>query len=156
MKIDWKHLASTPGYRSLKASMIKTIKRDNRFSCSQANKVKTHLKFLKVIGRLQHLAHKQGVSMEYLLNFHESERGTHHSWDSYYSDFHLPKLGRPKNHWGINGIRRDAKRWNHLTPQDVKHRVCAHIQQEQKKASKKLKPRWTTAQKAFYAKHGFH
>jgi len=156
-KPNWKDISASEGYKSLKAAVVQTIKRDNRFSSGKEEKTKTHLQFRKVIGRLQHLAYVKGVGIITLLDFHEKVRGDRiQSWNSYYSDFRLPKDGKPKNPIGINGIRNQAKKWSHRTPQEIKHSICERIKREQKHVSKKLKPRWTTKQKAFYKKHGFH
>lgn len=91
MKINWKTLAATPGYRSLKAEYIRDLHRSGR---SKAELLKH---FYWVIGRAQHYASHRGISVVTILNEWEAKRD--YWWLNYYQNSNQPKLpsGKPRN-----------------------------------------------------------
>ena len=97
MKIDWKKLAQSPGYKSLKAAYIRDVREAaNRKDSVQKKKEFLRL-FRKVINMAQHRAIRLDISVEQVLNEWENIRD--HWWLNYYSDYHLKKLpsGKPRN-----------------------------------------------------------
>ena len=80
MKIDWKHLAATPGYMSLKKAYIKDVLENK--GCSKARKAEALRKFNWVIGRAKHYASKQGTEVWEVLNKWEAART--YWWVNYY------------------------------------------------------------------------
>jgi len=87
MKIDWKHLATTDGYKSLKAAYVKSVLRERKLNRSTDDLHKT---FNKAISRAKQHAHFLGNSLEEVLNVLEIKRAERkHNWDSFYSDYHL-------------------------------------------------------------------
>lgn len=89
MVIDWKHLATTPGYRSLKAAYIHDVERSARERFPMRDKDVFLRKFRWVIGRAQHYAHILNVPIEEVLNRWEENRT--YWWLNYYQDSHQPK-----------------------------------------------------------------
>ena len=104
--IDWKHLATTPGYISLKAAYIRDVQRNG-------NKARYLRKFNWVIGRAQHYALKHNVSIETILNQWEEERK--YWWLNYYQDCNQPKLHssrlQPKNYNRPLKSKKHPPRW---------------------------------------------
>lgn len=84
MEIDWKHVASTPGYRSLKAAYVADIQRGWR------SKAKSLRLFNWVINRARHYAHVQQRPIEDVLNEWEERRNQW--WVGYYQAANQPKL----------------------------------------------------------------
>lgn len=91
MQIDWKHLATTGGYRSLKTAYIHDAAKGKRASYGKPELLR---KFQWVINRAKHYAHHKGVSIESILNAWEENRG--YWWFSYYDDHTQPKLNAQK------------------------------------------------------------
>jgi hypothetical protein len=94
MKINWKHLATTPGYKSLKAAYIKDVQHAERYRSRFGRKPMREKeeflqKFKWVIGRATHYAHRTNRSVEDVLWSWESDRD--HWWLNYYQDCRQPK-----------------------------------------------------------------
>lgn len=141
MKIDWKHLATTTGYKSIKAAYIKDI------TWKWGTKKDVAIDYFnKIIGKAKSHAHHTGRSIEQVLNEWEEKRDS--ALSSFYSDFHMPKA-RAKdslNRQGIKGGRKYNAKWNR-DPEIRKHANCTMINRINKAASKKSKPRWDTSYK---------
>ncbi len=138
MKIDWKHIATTPGYKSLKASYIDDVVSGRSFD----SKEQLYVIFLDIIGRAKHYAHCKGVTVDVILNEWESKRD--YWWINYYQ-----YSNRPKKHSnslkpvGIRGIRKNLRKVYGHTDIGRKHHMCNHIQRLQRNKSEKDKPRWS-------------
>ena len=79
MKPDWKAISKSPGYLSLKASYINTVKRGRSFDTKQ----QLYLQFNKIITRaIKHSIHT-GVSVERVLELWENDRT--YDWVNYYN-----------------------------------------------------------------------
>jgi len=91
MKIDWKHLSTTPGYRSLKAAYIKDVDRAGRRKNLIRDKKEFLQKFIWVIGRAQHHAYRSGLSLEFVLNSWEQDR-KNYWWFGHYNNSLKPKF----------------------------------------------------------------
>ena len=139
-KINWKYLATTPGYKSLKTAYIHDLQK------GWPNKKELYKKFRWVIDRAKHHAYYKGISISTILNFWENNRD--YWWLTFYQDSNQPKIhSNSKKNSGIKGIRKyyKATHWN--TPQERKHRMCKLIQEKQQKESTKQKKRWTPYQR---------
>lgn len=97
MKIDWKQLSQSAGYKSLKAAYI----RDVQEAAKKKNPMRKKEEFLKlfrwVMARAQHYAVRQGCSVEVVLNTWEANRD--YWWLNYYQEGKKPKLpsGKSRN-----------------------------------------------------------
>ena len=94
MKIDWKKVAASSGYKSLKAAYIKDVQAATRFAIRYGRKpmrekaeLMSHFKW--VIGRAIHYAHGHNRSIEAVLWTWESDRKCW--WLNYYQDSRQPK-----------------------------------------------------------------
>lgn len=137
MKIDWKHLATTVGYKSLKAAYINGIKR------SFGTKAEEIRQFQWVINRAKHYAHHTGASIESILNLWEKKRD--YSWQNYYQNSNQPKFhSGAKDPMGVDGYRESCKKANYS---HVSSYVSDFIKRKHKKDSTKKKQRWPMARK---------
>ncbi|RLC02967.1 MAG: hypothetical protein DRH90_12485 [Deltaproteobacteria bacterium] len=96
MQINWKKVAASPGYKSLKAACIKNIKEDQDIALRHGgspfrSKAELRRLFVWVIGRATHYAYKQDRPIEDILWAWESDRGNQW-WFGYYSNHKQPKL----------------------------------------------------------------
>lgn len=96
MKVDWKQVASSPGYKSLKAALIRDIG-GNRRNMSGRSKKEMYTRFKWIIARAQHYAHVQNRPLSGVLNEWEDKRSSW--WFGHYSESSYPKLGtgKPRN-----------------------------------------------------------
>ena len=148
MKIDWKYVATTEGYKSLKAAYAHDVYKKNR----SKKELREHFKW--VIGRAIHYAHHENTTIDNILDNWEAKRTMW--WFGYYQD------GRQSKHtsgvlcrMGINGIRKLYKNDGfRRCPINRKARVFCHIMSVQKISSTKSPKRWTTKRKADYKKYG--
>ena len=148
MKIDWKHLAKTKGYQSLKAA----------YSYDVQNRSRTKKELLRhfnwVICRAKHYAYYQGRTLEEVLCEWEAKRD--YWWLNFYQECNQPKLVRALKPQNIKGLRNFMKEhYNFENTIDRKHRVNSEIQLRQRQTSTKKKRRWTTSEKAQYKKYGY-
>ena len=85
-KINWKYVATTKGYKSLKAAYIHDIQKNNQ--------IRTKAEFLQhfywVIGRAKHYAHNRNIPIEVVLNHWEKKRT--YWWLNYYQDSNQRKF----------------------------------------------------------------
>lgn len=97
MKIDWKTLAKSPGYRSLKAAYERDAQKAGKYDSPLRKKAELYRHFQWVINRAKHYAERKNQSIEQVLN--TWERGRTYWWLSYYQDGNMPKLpsGKPRN-----------------------------------------------------------
>ena len=146
MKIDWKHVATTPGYVSLKAAYT----HDVREAARKKHQMRKKAEFLKlfnwVINRAKHYAYHVGVPIDSILNDWEENRS--YWWLNYYQEGKQPKFhSKAKKPIGIKGIRNSYKSCSFYGPVQVKHRVNDFIKNEHKNSSTKKKKRWSTERK---------
>lgn len=141
-QINWKHLATTPGYISLKKAYASYVVNKR----SWQSKGELYRKFQWVIGRAKHYAHHTGKSIEEILNEWEEKRT--YCWVNYYQNGCQPKFhSKAKKLMGVKGIRKSTKRSPFYNTEDSKHRVNDFIQTEHRKNSTKKKLRWTSERK---------
>lgn len=140
MKIDWKHLATTKGYKSIKQELIYANRR------SHYNKKSNTIRFQWIICRAKHYAVVQGKTLEEVLNGWEEER-RRNAWLSFYSPHNFPKLNRKSS--VRPGIKREIERisfFDRHKPRIKRKRVLAVIKREAERTRVK-KPKWSESRK---------
>ena len=94
MKIDWKYVSTTPGYRSLKKAYTDGVEKSEKEKCRFGRPMRSKLEFLRhfnwVISRAKHYAYVHQKPIEVILNDWESKRS--YWWLNYYQDCNQPKL----------------------------------------------------------------
>lgn len=97
MKIDWKALAQSPGYRSLKAAYTRDVHKAGQETHPMRKKAEFLKLFTWVIARAQHYAIRQNRPIEEVLNEWEAKRD--YWWLNFYGEGRQPKLpsGKPRN-----------------------------------------------------------
>jgi len=146
MNINWKHLATTPGYKSLKAAYVRDVSKKD----SLRSKKELYAHFQWVINRAKHTSYAMGTPIEEVLNGWEAKRD--YSWFNYYQASNQRKVhSNSLRSIGINGYRKYQKKvcWSGSKTL-IKHSVNRFIQAKQKDTSKKTKKRWTMAEKQSY------
>jgi hypothetical protein len=142
MKINWKHLATTKGYKSLKAAYIYDVRKATKQKNPMRNKDEFVHKFQWVMNRAKHYAHNTNRSLESVLNDWESERT--YWWLNYYQDSRQSRFNSGSmKPMGISGIRKYYKKRS-WSADHVNDKICDFIKREQRKASTKRKKRWTS------------
>ena len=146
MKIDWKHLATTSGYKSLKATYVRDVRYASRQKRPMRDKAEYLRQFQWVINRAKHYANHTGKSIETILNEWEAKRD--YGWLNYYQDGRQPKFhsGGKKN-MGIRGIRKYYKKVYSHDPTRIRERIQSFLIYESKGKPKKEKPRWSMPRK---------
>ncbi len=148
--INWKHLASTTGYKSLKAAMIVDIQDANksrqRGYRPMRDKAEFYIQFRKIIRHATRYANFHEVPVHEVLDKWEEQRG---QWWMNYPGLQqqATKLEKSKP-WGLNALRKYWKTFGHNEASFARQRVMKHIQEEQMKVSTKGKARWSNEKKA--------
>lgn len=99
MKVDWKLVCQSAGYKSIRKQYAKTLSSANRSKQRHNQSMKYDLKecttkFAWIISRAIHYAHHKQTTVDLILNEWEEKRT--YSWRSYYGDQNFPKLN-PKS-----------------------------------------------------------
>ena len=142
MNIDWKKLATTVGYKSLKAAYIDDIQK----AAGRRHPMRSREEFLRlfqwVISRAKHYSHHTGESVEAILNKWEGARN--YWWLNFYQDCRQPKFcsGAMKK-LGTAGFRKQLKK-SGRSPAGIKESMQRFTNTEK---SNKTKPRWPMARK---------
>ena len=153
MQINWKEVAKSPGYRSLKAAYAHDIRKKNRTK----SELLRHFKW--VIGRATHYSQKQNRLIQEVLNEWESRRT--YWWLNYYQECKQPKL-LPKPKYSrpitLRGTIRAYKNYFKRTgfgSKDTNNRTCNEIKRFHKmivqstKRHKNNKLRWPNERKRY-------
>jgi len=147
MKINWKYVAQTKGYKSLKLAYIKDARRPHY--CLR-KKEELLITFNWIICRAKYHAQYENVSIDTILDRWETERKLW--WLSHYTKY----AARTKKHTssvlysiGIKGKikRNNSSIYYKNDPIARKHSNCAIIVHKQKQNSTKKKPRWLVKRK---------
>jgi hypothetical protein len=156
MKIDWKYVATTRGYKSLKAAYITTVQNGRNFK----NKKELLNDFNKIISRAKYHANLYDITIDKVLDAWEDKRD--YNWRSFYSDHNnklFKKILNIKLHpQGVKGYKKYLKRWAMHNKSNIKKHICEYIQRKHKNnlsEKRKKKPRWTTEYKKRKAKYGY-
>lgn len=112
MKINWKKVAASKGYKSLKAAYEKDVQDAHRTidkgSRPMRNKETFRKHFQWVIERAKHYANHYGVPLEYILYKWEEERD--YWWLNFYQDSRQPKFhSNSKKYQGLRGYKKYIK-----------------------------------------------
>lgn len=149
MGIDWKQLAKSPGYQSLKAAYIKDVQDAMQEKAKGRQPMRDKTVFLKhfqwIINRAKHYAHVKNTSMEAILN--EWESGRRYWWLNYYKECNQPKLivERRLKPLGVKGYKRKLLKSGFcMKPEEIKGRVKNFINNQTEKTKKE---RWSAARK---------
>lgn len=110
--MNWKYIAQTKGYKSLKAAYIEDVQK----SSSTRSKVELLNHFNWVINRAKHYAYREKCSLEVILNAWEQARN--YWWLNFYQNSNQPKYYKyPKRYKQMyNKKQITKKRW----PQEYK------------------------------------
>ena len=87
MKIDWKAVAASPGYKSMKQVCDDEVKRVAKWGRKPDERYQQAFDF--AINRAKHYSHATGVSVESILNAWEENRT--YNFMNYYSSSNKPK-----------------------------------------------------------------
>ena len=141
--IDWKHLATTEGYKSLKATYVKAVQDAAKRQHPLRGKAELLRQFQWVINRAKHYAQHTGKSMEVILN--EWEEGRTYCWLNYYQDCSQPKFHSSSiSRMGVKGTRKQYKESYSHDPVRGSMRIREFMAREN---PKKTKPRWDMRRK---------
>lgn len=141
--INWKHLAATTGYKSLKAAYIHDVQESAKRKRPMRDKVEFLRKFQWVINRAKHYAHHTGESMEAILNEWEEKRTCW--WLNYYQESGQPKFhSKSTKPMGVRGIH---EHYNHMYRHDPARGRLRLREYISRIKGEKIKPRWNTARK---------
>lgn len=140
MDINWKHLATTPGYKSLKEAYASDIKKNWR------GKQESLRKFQWVLCRAKHYAHHTGRTIEEILNEWESKRD--YWWLNYYQDSNQPKFhSNSKKPMAYRGLRNYYKKNIFYRNLPIKAGKRAMDELHRDASTNKQKSRWTMKRK---------
>lgn len=150
MKIDWKKLAQSPGYKSLKAAYIRDVHEAGQSKRPMRKKAEFLKLFRRVIGMAQHYAVRTGKPVEQVINEWEEKRD--YWWLNFYSEHHLSKLasGKPRN---VQHQKTETYLRSSLSKRDPESYIQrlkserTRLAKVQRKIDGK-KARWSTGQKA--------
>lgn len=149
MKIDWKALARSEGYRSLKKALAKDVMEASARDRALRSKAEFYSLFNWVIARAKHYAHRQGVSVAEVLN--RWEEGRDYWWLNRYGEYRQQKLpsGRPRNVRPMKSethIKRSARQYDTTKLLDrLRHERRVEAAAARKAAGKPA--RWGAARK---------
>ena len=158
MKINWKYVATTEGYKSLKAAYIQDVQKATeskiRFGRAMRDKAEFLKKFNWVIARATYYAYHEKTTIDNVLDYWEAKRTMW--WFGYYQDGRQPKhTSGVLCRMGLNGIKEYYKGDGfYRCPINRKAKVFSYIMLEQKNSSTKSPKRWSTKRKAEYKKYG--
>lgn len=144
MKIDWKHLATTEGYKSLKAAYVHDVEE----AAKQTHPMRKKAVFLKlfnwVISRAKHYSHHTGKPIDEILD--GWEKGRKYWWLNYYQSSKQPKFhSGSKKSMGVKGVKKDIKKSGFSSKEYLRKRVQQFIKFSLPKRTKKA--RWIKERK---------
>lgn len=144
MKVDWKVVAASPGYTSLKEAYKHDLFKKYR------NKKQLLDKFNWVICRAKHYSYHTGMSLEDVLNMWENKRT--YWWIGYYSNQNQPKLSSSLRPQGFRGAIKYYRNSRWISPKRRKYLICK-VNSEFSKTKQKEPKRWTTEKKRRAARY---
>lgn len=167
MKINWKIVAQSEGYKSLKATMIQAIQDNSKLiqlgHIPMRSKEYFHKHFKWIITRAISYAEFYRLPLEFILNDWESKRT--YCWLNYYQECRQPKpnrsgLVKPKS---LKTLRKEDIKRVRNAPDKLKRiesinkryfNISINVKKVLSKRKDK-KARWTKEQKTRYKKYGF-
>lgn len=146
MDIDWKHIATTPGYKSLKAAYMHDVRRAGQDKRPMRKKDEFLKHFRWVIGRAIHYAYVKDMTVDQILDEWEAARP--YSWLHYYQAGRQPKLhSNSIKRKGLRGLRKYYKKCYRSNPVTAHKLFFKQIVRESKRLSTKKPRRWTNDRK---------
>lgn len=151
MQVDWKKVALSPGYMSLKAAYMCDIEKNWR------GKHESLKRFNWVINRAKHYAYHQGVTLDVVLDSWERRRDCW--WVNYYGKSKQPKFpsSKPAN---VQRMKESAYLLKEFATTTDKKRAFQMLRNArtrfaklERKRDTKKKPRWGTERKRRYRKY---
>lgn len=106
MKINWKEVSKSSGYRSLKAAYIKQVEYSRGWGRGR-DKKEMYALFCKIIARATHYAHHQNRPIEDVLEEWQSE--CEYGFSNHYRNNLKPLLTKPKGKSQEMGLRGHIK-----------------------------------------------
>lgn len=152
MKINWKEVCKSPGYKSLKAAYISDVQ-DAAKTISKGRKpMRNKQEFLQhfkwVIGRAEHYALHWGCALEAILD--KWERNRTYWWLNYYQEGRQPKFHKHNRYrQSLRGMRNYYKKSRMYNKATRKRLMCREIKSRQDKASTKSPARWSNGTNKF-------
>jgi hypothetical protein len=149
VSINWKQVAASPGYKSLKAAYVRDVQKSgtyrSRFGTKPLREKEEFLKLFNwVIARAKHYAHHLQCPIEDVLNKWEEGRGNHW-WLNYYQNCHQPKFhGDKLKYPGVVSERKRLKQQS-LSRRYKRLAILRALQSARPKRTKK--PRWSVDRK---------
>ena len=147
MLINWKHLASTTGYKSLKAAMEQDVQDANRSrqhgQIPMRDKVEFRRQFVKVIRHAVRYSNLHKVPVHEVLTEWEGNR--RQWWMSYPALSKSVQGGTSLEPVGLKGVLRYYK-GSRYSANKITTRITYHARTERKNSNKKT--RWTSDKKA--------
>lgn len=141
-KIDWKKVAASPGYRSLKAAyqreLDKIDKERQRGHRPMRDKAEFLARFNWIICRAKHYSHRLNKPIEDVLNEWENRRSGW--WFGYYGNNIARIHSNSLKPMGINGTRKACKNYYGKSSVSVRDRIRNFIRYNTPKRTKKA--RW--------------
>lgn len=146
MKINWKEVAASSGYQSLKAAYIKDVTEAARDLSNGRKPMRNKEEFLKqfnwVINRAKHYAYHRNTTIDVILD--EWEEGRSYWWLNYYQNSHQPKLNQKSKTMGVNGLRKYLKKYYSNSPKYIRLQIGKELNKNNPKRTKKA--RWDKQQ----------
>ena len=163
MKIDWKYVATTEGYKSLKAAYAHDVQDAEKTRSKGRRPMRDKAEFLKkfkwVIARATHHADKLGVTLDVILDKWEKDRnsdGRYCWWLNHYSNLQAANkiTGSCLKPMGVKGLKRYYKADSRYKDDPIRRKnlICRRIVDMQKNDStrKSKKVRWSKDKKDTY------
>ena len=148
MKINWKQVAKSPGYQSLKAAYIESAMQAGRQKHPMRDKEKLYKNFQWVICRAKHYAEHLNWTIESVLVEWEAKRT--YGMLNYYQNCCQPRFhSDSKKPIGLKGILKSYKNDRFYKDNNSirSRRMLEAIMINQKKRDSGKKPRWSPARK---------
>jgi hypothetical protein len=155
MKIDWKSLAQSPGYKSLKAAYMADAHKAGSVKHPMRSKEELYNTFRRAINCAKNHALRTGQPVEQVLNDWEFKRD--YWWYSFYGDHKITKLpsGKPRNVRHPKPTAYIAKMYHRHSPAKrfalIKKDKLREAHHARKAAGKK--PRWPQFKKRNQARY---
>jgi len=144
MTINWKEVAASTGYQSMKAAVANEKARAHARGSKPDKRYEQAFNF--AINRAKHYAHYIGCDLQDVLNDWEEARD--YNFMSYYANHHFPRFEeKTRKLTGVKGQIKNIKNIYHGDPKSKAKRILSLLVGQQKTASKKTKPRWSMARK---------
>lgn len=158
MKVDWKSVSQSAGYKSIRKVYAYTLSSANRSKQRHNHSMKYDLaectkKFSWIIARAIHYAHYKQTTVDVILNEWEEKRS--YNWRSYYSDNNFPKLKPKSPHVARPSIKTYYLRTYRREPVKRKQMYCVELKRIDALRSKRKdsKPRWSKSKKLHHRKY---